>query len=352
MIQESGWFGVSAETLSLMAVFIFLLTAVMVLLIIALRVRLVFRERREKQFMATWRPRLTAAMFGGPIQEGQIPPSQEFEFLFLWNQMQESVTGESQSGLIAFAKAHRIEQVTRRLLEHGTIRERLIAVSTLGHLKCRDAWGSLRRLVGGDDPVLSLAAARAMTRIDASSAMIFLLPQISTRAEWPPNRVYAILKEAGPAVVSGPLASAAMQVERSAAPRMIRFLDLCYDEHAFPALRKIMGSTTDPDVLAACLDMLRSPHDLGQVRQLMDHAHWRVRMAAAEALGRLGMPHDVDLLVGQLSDQDWWVRRSAAHALVSLPCLNEETLVELCRTISSPQELALLERAMAEEKAA
>jgi hypothetical protein len=66
--------------------------------------------------------------------------------------------------------------IARRLLQSRRLSNRLIAVSTLGHLRDRDSWEVLVRMMGDEDGLLSLAAARALTRIDHTAALPVILP--------------------------------------------------------------------------------------------------------------------------------------------------------------------------------
>ena len=56
---------------------------------------------------------------------------------------------------------------------------------------------------------------------------------------------------------------------------------------------------------------------------------WRVRMAAARALGRIGSQRDLGLLLALLDDESWWVRYHAAQAIASLPGLSAAQLADL-----------------------
>jgi len=47
-------------------------------------------------------------------------------------------------------------------------------------------------------------------------------------------------------------------------------------------------------------------------------AEWRVREAAAEALGKIGDPRAVEPLIDALQDKEWFVQRTAAEALISI----------------------------------
>jgi HEAT repeat protein len=51
------------------------------------------------------------------------------------------------------------------------------------------------------------------------------------------------------------------------------------------------------------------------LRQVLKDEDWRIRRAAAEALGQIGDPQATPALIQALRDEDFWVRRAAAEAL-------------------------------------
>ena len=288
------------------------------------------------------------ALFGEPRGYEDPRPPEWNDFLLLWNHLQESFVGDAKNRLIAFAHLCHVDRIASALLKSGTKRERLIAISSLGHLKDKSAWASLHALMTASDPVVALVAARAMVQIDPRKAMPLLVPQITTRREWPPSKIAAILKEAGPEVISNPLAAAALYASPEDAPRVIRFLPLGHHATIAPTIHRILEMNTNPHVIVACLEALSDPIDLHKVRLFIGHDHWRVRMAAAAALGRVGTKGDVPLLIDRLSDNNWWVRYTAARSLAKLPWMNSATLRDLQKTRPTDREQAVLRHVIAE----
>jgi uncharacterized protein (DUF2336 family) len=104
----------------------------------------------------------------------------------------------------------------------------------------------------------------------------------------------------------------------------------------------------DPEVLAACLRLLKSAEDLLVVRECLSHEDFRVRVQAAAALGRIGEASDEELLVPLLSDTEWWVRYRAAQALSRLPYLPEPKLKTIQAAQPDPFARDILAQVMAE----
>ena len=107
-----------------------------------------------------------------------------------------------------------------------------------------------------DAPVLSIAAASALARIDPGRAVEVLMPHISTRRDWPRTRVASILNDLGPELVSEPLSKAALKAPPVHAARLIRYLESTHSISARPVIRRMLKRTGDDEVRAACLFVL------------------------------------------------------------------------------------------------
>ena len=143
--------------------------------------------------------------------------------------------------------------------------------------------------------------------IDPRKAVSELIPLLMTRADWPAARVANMLQIAGADVISDQIANAALKSaleenvqtgngDRKRATndpaRLIRYLELAYNVSALPAARTIIELSRDPEVLAACLRLLKSAEDLPVVRECLSHENSSVRIQAAAALGRIGEDDD------------------------------------------------------------
>jgi hypothetical protein len=163
---------------------VLVLSALMMLHILLLRLQLTLRQRRENRFTARWRPRFLESMQAIPLRLPRIARANWFIFLSLWNQYQESGSATARQRLKTLILQLRMDVAARKLLARGSIRVRLMAVLTLGHLGDRESWDKLHDLSHSPHPLLSLAAARALLLIDASAALALLLPDFTGRGDW------------------------------------------------------------------------------------------------------------------------------------------------------------------------
>jgi len=92
-----------------------------------------------------------------------------------------------------------------------------------------------------------------------------------------------------------------------------------------------MSASDDPDVICAALDFVEDDSDLPWAKGAARHAHWRVRMSGARALGRVGGRNELGALLELLRDPVWWVRYHAAQALTKLHGLEPHELETIRR---------------------
>ena len=362
-----GFFFVSdADTLRIVqsvAIFLFALTLLLLVVVLLMRGALLLRERRRKKFLAVWQPILVNAVDIPTSDLPRLAGRDLPEFLLLWNHLQESLLDESKDHLNQIGKALSIQHSSLRLLRRGDLRERLLAIVTLGQLRERAAWDQLLTMAQREGVLLSVAAARALVMIDPTKAVPELIPLLMRRADWPASRVANMLQLAGADVISDQIANAALKSaleerepnangnDKSATKdpaRLVRYLELAYNVAALPAARAIAELSQDPEVLAACLRLLNSGDDLPVVRECLSHEDSRVRVQAAAALGRLGEDDDEERLVPMLSDREWWVRYRAAQALSRLPHMREPKLKTIQAAQSNPFARDILAQVMAE----
>ena len=354
-----------ADTLRIVqsaAILLFALALLLLVVVLLMRGALLLRERRRKKFLAVWQPILVNAVDIATSDLPRLARRDLPEFLLLWNHLQESLLDESKDHLNQIGKALSIQRAALRLLR-GNLRERLLAIVTLGQLREHAAWDQLLTIAQREGVLLSIAAARALVMIDPTKAVPELIPLLMKRADWPASRVANMLQIAGADVISDQIASAALKsaLEESDPnangdgkpatkdpARLVGYLELAYNVAALPAARAIAEFSHDPEVLAACLRLLTSAEDLPLVRECLSHEDARVRVQAATALGRLGEDDDEERLIPLLSDREWWVRYRAAQALSRLPHMGEPQLKTIQAAQSNPFARDILAQVMAE----
>ena len=220
-----------------------------------------------------------------------------------------------------------------------TLRRRLLAIVTLGHLQERSIWNELARALQSENAFLSLVAAKALLNIDAQAAIPLLIPVISRRKDWSPLKVVAMFEAVGADIAAETIAKAASQAPPEIGARLIRHLAATQSPQGLPPLRALLqkGPPSD-DILSACLFLFgecSDPRDVTTVRAHISHPTWYVRLQAASALGKMGVEEDEPLLIGLLDDSHWWVRYRAAEALSNLPWMTPEKLAHLCGGLST-----------------
>jgi len=336
------------QVAGVIAVLLFLL----LIQILALRALIALRRRRDRRFRTVWEPLFAECVDGVPAQLPRLRRRDVPSFLMIWNHLQESLRDDVTERLNRLARQVQADDVACEMLRHGGVRDRLIAVTALGHLRDDTEWDRIMQLVESPDGVMSLAAVHALMRIDAGRAAAYLIGQLSKRTEWPSAVIAATLAEAGPDVISSPLAAAVEAASAEQAPRLIRLLEFAHTEVAGPVVRRVLEKEDALETVIACLRVASDPALLDHIRAYIHDPRWPVRLHAAQALGRLGTRDDEDLLIEALSDSQWWVRYRAAQALMSLPLIPLSHIEYLSETIGDRFGRDILRQVLAEKELA
>ncbi len=303
-------------------------------------------DRRRQQMVTVWRPILAQCLIEAPDTLPPIHPRDRVLFLYLWNHLQESIKGESSDELCAVIRRTGMDHVVHHYLAKGTLRQQLLAIVTLGHLKDQSIWPHLVDLAHDANAFRSLEAARALVGIDAPRAIPVLVPLMSQRVDWSPLKVLAILQSAGNELVARALGEAAVKAPPLIAARLLRFLASIRSHRALPLIRPLLARRPlHEDVLAGCLSLFgqcSDPQDLSTVRQYLTHPTWFIRVQAASALGKMGVEEDEEHLIGLLGDSHWWVRYRAAEALSILPFMTDDKLSILVQTLPTTEARKVL----------
>ncbi len=325
----------------------FAVTLFLMLQILLSRALLLRRQRRADRFLAVWRPLLMQSLDTVPASPPPIARADVYTFLSVWNYLHESLRDESKEQLNQVARVVGMDTVAQDRLRQRSLRQRLMAIVTLGHLREASVWNELQVIVQHNNTMLSLAAARALLQINAEAALPILLPLMASRSDWPVTRVANLLKEAGADVISQPLAHAA-----ETTPRLIRYLEVAHRDVVVTTVRRLLATTQDEHVLQACLPLINDPADVTIVRACLSHPQWLVRVEAVAALGRVGTADDEAGLAALLSDPHWWVRYRAAHSLATLPASNVPQLQRLAAAQTNPFAHDILTEVIAERELA
>lgn len=302
-----------------MAAMSLLVTVGLLVQVLSLRVLASRANRRQAEVAARWRPVLVAVAAGETLPQPPLPSAQRVPLMQLWAQLQDGLRGPSHERLVALAAALGFGQRARRWLHSVRDRRRVLALAVLAHLaEPRDA-AALQPLLDDHEPEVSLLAARALLRVDSAATCAQVLDRYLQRPDWPLAQVGTLLMRAADPRSAAMLAD---RLDRADAPALLRLLPLVgvvQGPETDAAVGRLLQRASDPEVLAAALALARGPEPQDRVRELSRHADWRVRSAAAQALGRVGGQLDRRELVSLLSDPQWWVRYRAAQTLLGLP---------------------------------
>lgn len=303
-----------------------LFTAAITCLIIAVRVQRALQERHERRFREVWWPVLMLTVAEAPpALLPVLARADQWLFIKLWNQLQETVRGEAGGRLAALAMRLQIERVALRMLGSRNLTRRLFAILTLGHMRALAGWDPLVDQLNLPGRTSSLYAARALIQIDLRAGVRLVVPQLLQRDDWEMARIAFLLQE-----YRDTLGAELMRHLPSTPPgRLSRALQLAEALHLHVG-PDLMLPWLDPgqpaDLLRAALRLANGGEVLPLVRELAHHPDWGVRVQVAHTLGRLGQPEDVATLTFMLSDAQWWVRYRAAGALINLPFVSRAQL--------------------------
>lgn len=345
LLRSVIWFSIAA----LVAMLLLLLN------IVRLRIRLIARRNHEHQFLEVWQPLLAAAIAG---ERNELPPLENDDlilFLKLWNHLHEALRGKARRQLNNIALRLGMMEQAYLLLQSRSLGSKLLALTTLGNLQDRHDWKTILELAQQPDPLLSLAASRALFQIDADAALHDLKQQLIERKDWPTAQLTVLMKEAGTEKIYAALADSAASLAAAADPldltrlnRLLHLLEAAPYQLLIPAIRSILTAARDDEIIAQCLRFLSEPTDLHFVRTNVAHPNWVVRLQVARALGRFGAMDDATHLAALLSDPVWWVRYRAAQAIMALMHDDLQGLAELRAHLNDKFALDMLDMVTAE----
>lgn len=272
-------------------------------------------------------------------------------FMKVWGQILQSVRGDYRDALVAFLHKTDVPELVRRRLKHGSLRERLLCVFTLGSIQDEPSRPILADLALGKEPFLSLAAATALVRIHPRESVEMLLPHMVTRHDWPLSRVHAALSEGDPAMVSNELVGYVMANMPEVPLRAIRLMALVRQESRSMLIRTLLMFQTDMEweSEAALLDEIQDPLLGDLARDRLSHREWRVVVAALKAIARIGDSDDVMAVYPLLEHAQWWVRYRAARAIAALPGIKPIEIELMASRHEDPYARDMLRFALSEQ---
>lgn len=276
-----------------------------------------------------------------------------FSFLFSWNYIHTSVRGNSKLGLNALGQNLGLEAKSLKMLNSWLLKNRLLAIETLGNLGSEKAVPALAKLAYSTDPVVSFFSVRALLRINFKVNSKHYLPLIAVREDWSPPFVAEMLKQLGCDEVSEILVklvekSYEQKLKDRQLSRLISYLSLAHPNDYIKIVNKIISESNKMEVLIASLRLVHSDEMLPRIRELLKDQRWQIRLQVVLTLGRLGHEEDVERLIFCLNDLDWWVRYRSAGALIAMPTVTYEQVELLAKTLPNQFSRDILNHVLAE----
>ena len=260
-----------------------------------------------------------------------------------------TVKGDCLDNLIALAKALELDTHARLLIHKRNIKNRLLAILTLGHMREKSAWDDLCELLENRNPFVSISAARSLIQIDDEKAISLVIQAILKRDDWPWPNIAHSLKQARSSVVCESIAGVIKDAPAKSQNALLRHMETNNCQQHSSAIIDVLEITSDDQVASTCLHIVNSPRALPSIRKYLDSPRWHVRMHAATALGRLGNQSDIDSLLKLTSDPEWWVRYRAAQGLLNLPSMTVEKAQALIEEIDDRYARDIIKHVIAEE---
>ncbi len=327
--------------------------AFLISLVLVIRVYLSFDQYAEERFRHKWRDLIVKSFTSKRIP--RFPPIAKrdtYRFLRFWNYYQWLLKGPEIETLNQIAVITGIDQRAKTFLNHWSIRNRLIAIETCGHLRDRSAWSRLAALTRSKNTILSAAAARTMVQIDSEAAIPYVVPMVMAHARRSPDLLVGILGQSNSEKILPSLVQTAIEAPIEISVRIARILEAIGLNLTVPFLLQMVNEKKDDELILICIRVIGKFGDSGYldfVRSHADHKDWSVRVQVAATLGKLGTEDDLPKLKQLLCDKFWWVRYRAGQALAQASFCGIAKLLEIQKLMSDQFAFDMINHVIAEE---
>jgi HEAT repeats len=274
-------------------------------------------------------------------------------FLFAWNYIHSSLRGTSKLELNKLGTNLNLEEHSLKMLKSLSLKNRLLAIETLGNLRSEKAIPELAKLSKHRDSVISLFAVRSLLRINFKINSKYYLPLIAVREDWSPPIVAQMLKQHGADEVSETLVKLVeecykQKLKDRQLSRLISYLSLAHANNYIKLVNHILTESNKTEIVIACLRLIQTDDMLPRVRELHKDERWQIRMQVVLTLGRMGHEEDVERLILSLNDLDWWVRYRSAGALITMPTVTFSQIELLAKTLPNQFSRDILNHVLSE----
>lgn len=333
---------------------VFILNICLVGLILGQRYLYLARQKQEGRAHKVWIPIILSTLADIPANLPKIKPGERLLVLTIWNQIYQTIRGETQDNLHSLGYLLGIQQIARRFLESWQIDRLLVGISTLGNLQEKSAWEKLLKLVKHSNPYVSIAAASALVKINQEQCYKLVSNLICDRLDWSLALVIEILSIERNDLLIAALIENLPKLTEEKLLRVFRALEVSQKHHLLTIIPQLIQEFGDrEEIIAAGLRVLSSyknPEHLQIIREYIYDSHSSVRVQAANGLSQMGTAEDEIRLIVLLSDPEWWVRYRAAQALMHLPFMTPNRLEQIKLQQSDRYARDILIQVIAESK--
>jgi len=323
----------------------------MVIGVVVHRLILTSKQRRQEKFWQQWRKIFHDGIFQRPLGRRRLSAKDTVSFMLLWNSLQETLQGESKENLNGLARSLRIDERAIKMMNSRSLSLRLLAMSTIGHLRHTSCWSQIERNVWVGNIKLAVHALQALSRIDVDRSVEVMIDFLLRSDEWPEYRIANILYEMGPASFSRAMATAVLSASQDKQVRLLTLMRYADRDVVLPLVRQLLYTSSFNEVRAACLNLiglLGDNRDIALVKPLITAKEPIVRIRAVTAFGQLATEGDLSPLEERLSDPVWWVRYRAALAVASVPGVTIERIEHMRNAQQDPFAVDILNYALSQ----
>jgi hypothetical protein len=316
-----------------------LIVSIAILLeVVWLRFHKLRNEKLRKQFVSKWQPILVRRAMNEEVTLPILLADEVNWFLVLWLHFQESIVDESKIYLNETLEKLNISDALEKKLDKGSLPEKMMTVSVIGHSREERMWDKLVHLLNHSNAVISILSARALLNINPEKAINHVFPAITIHRDWPAPKIARILKESPEFVMNAFVAyvGAAVQSKQPYAIRLLRLLQVQEVKQLPEFIRNILIDSDNTELVLASLKLVRNSVDIDLVRNRINDNAWQVRAQVAKLLGKIGDKQDVSALSDLLSSKDWWARYHAANSIRDMPLMPGLELEMMSESLGDP----------------
>lgn len=322
-----------------------LLMAVVIFLGVLIRRREIANEAlsaRYRQDIESWMEG------GGEIPLSPVPHGQRFVFLLTWTSLFEGASVRQKDHLISVSRKLRLVNDCKNLLNsYG--QKRLCGILLAGQLQEVSFLEKLSRFLDARNVWVSLMAFQAILRIGQKKSEIRKASShLLSRRDWPVDLTARLLATVPCETATEIVIQALEAANAENIPRMASFLVFVDSKKIEPLVRDYLNQSADPETISATLRAVSDGYFLEDIRPLIHHPVWFVRLQAAKALGRIGDPSSEDDLKKLLHDPEQLVGYRAAEALTSLEKMTSRKLSQCLSSLQNTQASEILQSILRE----